>query len=192
MNNNKIQDGLNFLYRDQRVRLVHGVLKGLGIPVHRDDYADLFQEGCLIFAQVYADYPNPISSPEEEHRLMTYAYRKIRWRLLDILRHQQRAVTLQQFSLDEATAEGEASHDLIDGRAQLPFSHLANAAFFHALWRRSGRNARRYLQLALQERFTSDTAIAQHCGVSRQAVHQWKKQLLTTARQLKADWPDMV
>ena len=137
MNNQKLQDGLNFLYRDQRVRLVHGVLKGLGIPVQRDDYADLFQEGCLVFAQVYAAFPEPLTTPAAEQKLMNYAYRKIRWR-------------------------------------------------------RSNRSARRYLQLALQDRFSSDTAIAQYYGVSRQAVHQWKKQLIATARQLKADWPDMV
>lgn len=103
MNNQKLQDGLNFLYRDQRVRLVHGVLKGLAIPVQRDDYADLFQEGCLVFAQVYAAFPEPVTTPAAEQKLMNYAYRKIRWRLLDILRHQQLAVAAQQYSLDQAT-----------------------------------------------------------------------------------------
>ena len=191
MNNQKLQDGLNFLYRDQRVRLVHGVLKGLGVPVHRDDYADLFQEGCLVFAQVYAAFPELLTTPAAEQKLMNYAYRKIRWRLLDILRHQQLVIAAQQYSLDQATTD-EAPRELVDGRAQRPFSHLANAAFFDELWRRSNHSARRYLQLALQDRFSSDTAIAQYCGVSRQAVHQWKKQLIITASQLKADWPDMV
>lgn len=191
MNNQKLQDGLNFLYRDQRVRLVHGVLKGLAIPVQRDDYADLFQEGCLVFAQVYAAFPEPVTTPAAEQKLMNYAYRKIRWRLLDILRHQQLAVAAQQYSLDQATA-ADTPRDLVDGRAQHPFSQLANAAFFDELWHQASQPARRYLQLALQDRFASDTAIARYCGVSRQAVHQWKKQLIATARQLKKTWPDMV
>lgn len=191
MNNQKLQDGLNFLYRDQRVRLVHGVLKGLAIPIQRDDYADLFQEGCLVFAQVYAAFPEPVTTPAAEQKLMNYAYRKIRWRLLDILRHQQLAVAAQQYSLDQATA-ADTPRELVDGRAQHPFSRLANAAFFDELWRQASQPARRYLQLALQDRFASDTAIARYCGVSRQAVHQWKKQLIATARQLKKTWPDMV
>ncbi|MDD6432630.1 MAG: RNA polymerase subunit sigma-24 [Lactobacillaceae bacterium] len=191
MTTKKLQDGFNFLYRDKRTRLVHGVLKGLGIAVNRDDYDDLFQEGCLIFAQTFADYPEPITTPMEELRLMTYAYRKVRWRLLDILRHQQRGVVASQYSLDQDELTPE-NRDLIDPRAQLPFDRLTNAAFFDELWRRSGKKARRYLSLVLQDRFDSDTAIAKHCGVSRQAVHQWKKQLIATARRLQKDWPDMV
>ena len=63
MTTKKLQDGFNFLYSDKRSRLIHGVLKGLGVAVTRDDYGDLFQEGCLIFAQVFADYPEPITTP---------------------------------------------------------------------------------------------------------------------------------
>lgn len=191
MTTKELQDGFNFLYSDKRTRLVHGVLKGLGVAVTRDDYDDLFQEGCLIFAQVFADYPEPIKTPMDKRRLMTFAYRKIRWRLLDILRHQQRGVEVSQYSLnqDELTPE---SRELDDPRAQLPFNRLANAAFFDELWRRSSKKARRYLSLVLQDRFDSDTAIAKHCGVSRQAVHQWKQQLIVTARRLQKDWPDMV
>ncbi|MEE6647619.1 RNA polymerase subunit sigma-24 [Limosilactobacillus pontis] len=190
MTNHTIQDGFDFLYQDNHGRLVHGVLKGLGIPVYRDDYPDLFQEGCMIFAQVYADYTLPLTTPLERRRLMSYAYRKIRWRLLDILRHQQLAVECRQYSLDQT--EDPADADLVDGRAQLPFSQLTNAAFFDDLWQHASQPARRYLLLALQDRFTSDTAIAKHCGVSRQAVFQWKKQLFATARRLGRDWPDMV
>lgn len=191
MTTKKLQDGFNFLYSDKRSRLIHGVLKGLGVAVTRDDYGDLFQEGCLIFAQVFADYPEPITTPMEERRLMSYAYRKIRWRLLDILRHQQRGVEASQYSLDQEELTPE-SRDLVDPRAQLPFSQLTNAAFFAELWRRSNKQGRRYLQLALQDQFDSDAAIAKHCGVSRQAVHQWKQQLITTAHHLQKDWPDMV
>ena len=85
MTTKKLQDGFNFLYSDKRTRLVHSVLKSLGISVNRDDYGDLFQEGCLIFAQVFADYPEPITTAMEQRRLMSYAFRKIRWRLLDIV-----------------------------------------------------------------------------------------------------------
>ncbi|MGN1282537.1 MAG: RNA polymerase subunit sigma-24 [Limosilactobacillus sp.] len=191
MTTKRLQDGFNFLYSDKRTRLIHGVLKGLGVAVTRDDYQDLFQEGCLIFAQVFADYPEDVTTPMEERRLMSYAYRKIRWRLLDILRHQQRGVNVRQYSLDQDELPPE-NRDLVDPQAQLPFNQLANAAFFTALWQRTGKQGRRYLQLALQDRFASDAAIAQHCGVSRQAVCQWKRQLIATARRLQKDWPDMV
>lgn len=191
MTTKNLQDGFEFLYSDKRIRLIHGVLKGIGVAVTRDDYQDLVQEGCLIFAQVFADYPEPVTTPMEERRLMSYAYRKIRWRLLDILRHQQQSVKASQYSLDQDELN-PMSRDLVDPRAQLPFDQLANAAFFDTLWQHAGKQERRYLQLALQDRFASDAAIAKHCGVSRQAVHQWKQGLIATARRLQKDWPDMV
>lgn len=63
MTTKNLQDGFKFLYGDKRIRLIHGVLKGLGVAVTRDDYQDLVQEGCLIFAQVFADYQEPITTP---------------------------------------------------------------------------------------------------------------------------------
>lgn len=191
MTTKKLQDGFNFLYSDKRTRLVHGVLKSLGISVNRDDYGDLFQEGCLIFAQVFADYPEPVTTAMEQRRLMSYAFRKVRWRLLDILRHQQRGIKASQYSLDQDELPPE-NRDLVDPRAQLPFDQLDSDAFFVELWMHSSKQGRRYLQLALQDRFDSDAAIAKHCGVSRQAVHQWKQQLIATAHRLQKDWPDMV
>ena len=38
----------------------------------------------------------------------------------------------------------------------------------------------------------SQDALAEAVGVSRQAVHQWKQQLIATAHRLQKDWPDMV
>ena len=77
-------------------------------------------------------------------------------------------------------------------KLQSGIDQLANTAFFDTLWQHAGKQERRYLQLALQDRFASDAAIAKHCGVSRQAVHQWKQRLIATARRLQKDWPDMV
>lgn len=192
MTNKKFLAGLNFLYCDKRIRLIHGVLKGLHISIHSDNYDDLFQEGCLTFAQVYADYPGTLTSPADERQLMAYAYRRVRWRLLDLLRHQQLAVNHQQCSLNQDEVDPDKNALLVDRQAPQPLACAVRAAFFADLWRQSNGPARRYLRLALQDRFPNDTAIARHCGVSRQAVFQWKKQLLSTARRCRQDWSDMV
>ncbi len=188
MYRNKISAGLNYLSHDQRTRLIHGALKSLGVDVHRDDYNDLFQEGCLLFAHAYANFPETVTK-ENERRLMNYAYRQIRWRLLDQLRRHQHLVKLSQYSLDTSQ---ETAFDLPDTRADWEFARLEHTAFIQELLRRSHHQARRYLKLVLSERFKNDTEIAQYCGVTKQAVCQWRRQVIKTGRQILREDPDML
>ncbi|WP_267201500.1 helix-turn-helix domain-containing protein [Limosilactobacillus kribbianus] len=189
MNTIKATEGLTYLFsNDQRIRLIHGVLKGLGVAPSRDDYPDLVQEGCLIFAQVYAAYPQPVT-PANERQLMTYAYRQIRWRLLDQLRRGQHRVTLRQYSLDDDLAGGS---QLADPQAGAAFVQLERKAFFAELRSQSSGTARKYLDLVLSGRFQNDAAIARHCGVSPQAVYQWRRQLVATGRRIRRANPDML
>lgn len=188
MNNNKISEGLTYLSSDQRTRLVHGVLKGLGVAPYRDDYPDLFQEGCLIFARAYADYPEPVTAANER-QLMTYAYRQIRWRLLDRLRRGQHRIALGQYSLDDDLAGGK---QLADPQADCALVRLERRDFIGALRSQCSGAACRYLDLVLSGRFLNDAAIARHCGVSPQAVHQWRRQVIATGRRILQSNPDML
>lgn len=182
---NKQNEGLQFLFSNNRLRLVHGVLKGLGISPFRDDYPDLVQEGCLIFAEAFAEFKQKGSS-DNEAALMRYAYQKIRWRLLDCLRHQQCACQLAAWSLNDDNQEAaNLENALIDPAGCCDYDHLENAALFALLDQHCRPSARRYLRACLTDGAQADSEIAARYGVTRQAVHQWKQALITDARRLR-------
>lgn len=189
-NNQEVTTGLKFLTYHNRIALIHGVLKGLGIPRSRDDYQDLVQEGCLVFADVYAKYPKPIT---DERQLMRFAYQKIRWRLLDYLRHQQRAISIAECSLDDEVLNNTALETLlVDESTITPFIQLEYRNFFSDLVRWCSPTARQYLLATLALQLTTLTEIANYYGVSRQAVSQWKKRFLQEARDYLDHCADMV
>ena len=88
MTNQKLIDGLVYLSTNKRINLVHSVLKQLHISPTHDCCDDFFQEGCLIFSHAYTRFPDDPNNPENEPRLMNFAYKRIYWRFLDQLRHQ--------------------------------------------------------------------------------------------------------
>ena len=88
MTNQKIIEGLVYLSTNKRINLVHGVLKQLHLSPLHDYYDDYFKEGCLIFSQAYASFPDDPTNPENERQLMNFAFKRIYWRLLDLLRRQ--------------------------------------------------------------------------------------------------------
>lgn len=183
---NKQNEGLEFLLGNNRLRLVHGVLKGLGISPFRDDYPDLVQEGCLIFAEAYADFKQK-DRGDNEAALMRYAYQKVRWRLLDYLRHQQYACRLAAWSLNDDNQDAaNLEKALIDPAGIHGYTHLENADFFALLDRHCRPNARRYLRACLIDGAQTASEIASRYGVTRQAVHQWKQALIKDARRLRA------
>ncbi|WP_301876125.1 hypothetical protein [Limosilactobacillus oris] len=57
MKNEKITNGLYFLMDDKRTGIIYGVLKRLHITPWQDQFADLFQDGCLAYATAFADFP---------------------------------------------------------------------------------------------------------------------------------------
>lgn len=59
MKNEKITNGLYFLMDDKRTGIIYGVLKRLHITPWQDQFADLFQDGCLAYATAFADFLAP-------------------------------------------------------------------------------------------------------------------------------------
>lgn len=179
-----LTDGLEFLTDNDRMLVIHGVLKSLGISSSRDDYYDLVQEATLIFAQAYCDYPKDQTDPANERDLMTFAFQRIRWRLLDLLRHRQRMKSLTGATLDNPTSEDDYADYLADPRARQGFGHLENSAFFSALFDRCNHKQQRYLIAKLKYDYT-DQEISRIYGVSRQAVYQWKQGVIVQAKRLR-------
>lgn len=176
MNDKKIADGLSFLLADKRITVIYGVLKRLHINRWHDNYDDLFQEGCLAFAKAFATYPGDV----HEDRFMAYAYQRVYWRLLDILRRNLRLTNpLIQAEDDQSCA----SEWLIDSAATKAGDHVINTAFFTSLAQTCSLKQRRYLHATLNWQL-SDREIAEYYAVSPSAVYQWKRGLIAKARRL--------
>lgn len=161
---------------DKQIAVVYGVLKRLHISYYSDCYDDLFQEGCLAFGEAFATYPG---CPQADDRFMAYAYQRIYWRLLDILRqsnqHNQQAVS--------SDADQNPVDFVVDPLPAWEEEHLVNADYFTNLAAHCSFNQRRYLDAKLNRQW-SDKEIADHYQVSPSAVHQWKMGLIAKARQL--------
>ena len=130
---------------DKRITIVHGVLKSLGISPRRDDYDDFVQDASIIFAQAYADFLRDSDHSANERDLMCFAYQRMRWRLLDRLRHQQLEGILFSYSLDNPEDDHDYDDVLVDQLASHPFTHLENSSFLGYLYQHSNLNQQRYL-----------------------------------------------
>ena len=185
MDYKKISDGLTFLMTDKRITIVHGVLKSLGISPRRDDYDDFVQDASIIFAQAYADFLRDSDHSANERDLMCFAYQRMRWRLLDRLRHQQLEGILFSYSLDNPEDDHDYDDVLVDQLASHPFTHLENSSFLGYLYQHSNLNQKRYLVAKLNHHL-SDRKIAREYGVTRAAVSYWRRGVITRAHQLRA------
>ncbi|MEY8441458.1 sigma-70 family RNA polymerase sigma factor [Lactobacillaceae bacterium 24-114] len=175
MNINKITDGLTYLSQNKRINLIHGVLSRLHISPLNDNYDDYFQDGCLIFADAFANYPDDPHNPENERRLMNFAYKRIYWRLLDHFRIEAKLTEHQGESLNnDMLDEDKINRLLLDPQSTINFARLEDHDFFNQLKERCTQKERLYLEAVLYENLT-DSEIAKKYHVSRQTVYAWKK-----------------
>lgn len=174
MTTQKINQGLEELFSDKQIGIIYGVLKRLHVSPFSSNYDDLFQEGCLAYATAHADFVT--RSPKPGASFLAFAYQRVYWRLLDLLRRDQHASELQDFSLD-----ADPLTEL--GQADAALTRVLNVAYFTELARHCSLNQRRYLHACLCHQL-SDRQIADHYGVSPAAVYQWKRGLIAKARQL--------
>lgn len=182
MTTEKMIGGLLYLSTNNRIKLVHGVLKSLHISPLQDNYDDLLQEGCIIFAQAFQQFPD--DHEENERALMNFAYKRIYWRILDQLRRQTNERSHWIGSLnDDALDETTISRLSCDPHSQDRFAQLENGNFFRQLEEICSTNERRYLHAVLFADL-KDSEIAQQYAVSRQAVYSWKRGLIRKAHSL--------
>lgn len=176
MKDEKISLGLYFLMSDKRISIIYGVLKRLHITPWQDQFADLFQDGCLAYASAFATFPG---DPQTASTFPAYAYQKVYWRLLDKLRHQQYGRVLTEYSLDDQEkASLEFSND-----AEAELDRTMEQACLYQLAAQCTVNQRRYLSAKLQDHL-ADREIAARYRISPSAVAQWKRGLIAKAVQL--------
>ncbi|MDO4903888.1 MAG: sigma factor [Limosilactobacillus sp.] len=85
MNKNTTEEAFNYLMSRNNLAIIYGVLKKLNVNKNIYYYQDLFQEGVITFVEAYLDYDG------EMPKFGAYAYQRIYWRLLDLLRRQSYA-----------------------------------------------------------------------------------------------------
>lgn len=164
------------LLKNDNVKLIHGVLSTLNITPNRSDYQDLFQEGCLFYVQAYEDFFS-IHSIEDLELFDPYAFRRIKWRLLDIIRKEIR----QQEHIDsiQVTANAENEYDLPDSLATQFEADILTSAFFQELWNECTMQEQAYL--ANRVAGMSITKMAQLIGCSRQSIYKWRNSVIKKA-----------
>lgn len=182
MTEKTLTDGFNFLLKDKRTTMIHGVLKSLYLRPSDNDYEDYFQEACLLFAQAYRDFPQTVANHEND--LMHFAYQRIRWRLLDRRKRQAWQASCCECSLDSPILSPSQKELLfLDPASNSPLAVTAKNDLFARLADACSAKQRQYL-LAVVVKHMDDSEIATHYGVSRQTIHQWKRGVIAKARQL--------
>lgn len=158
---NNLDDGFDFLMKQNHVGIVYGVLKRLNIRRDNPQFDDLKQEGFIHLATKYSRYNEEL----DDNRVCGYLFQAVYWHLLDILRKQQRANDhVMNVELDvNNTNDGFLPHDEIDGIDLL-----------NQLWLQCTTNQRKFLCCAYNESMTV-TQISRKYHVSRKTVYQWKK-----------------
>ncbi|MDC7952210.1 sigma-70 family RNA polymerase sigma factor [Liquorilactobacillus mali] len=180
--NNKISTfAFKHLLKDDNTRLIHGVLKSLGISPSRNDYQDLYQEGCLLYVEAYEDF-FATHSPEDLELFGPYAFRRIKWRLLDRVRketnHQEHCkplITVHSDEADEDTSYPDPLASNFEGE-------ILSSAFFQELWDKCTLQEQAYL--ANRVAGISITKMSKMVGVSRQAIYKWRDGVIRKAKKI--------
>lgn len=184
-----ITAAFDFLLSEERERVIYGVLKRLHVtPIH-PQYQDLLQEGRIIFTEAYQAYKKLHPTAENERDLMLFAYQRIRWRLLDILRKEQQHLS-NCLSMESILSAGESSPELSFEAADPATLDLEdetlNCELYEHLLAKCTANEAKYLRQSFVF-MRSMTEIAKMYGVSRQTIYNWRAGIQRKARYLLAE-----
>ena len=168
------------IFSAQDYQLICGVLHQLGVAPNRNDYQDLLQEAAVVLLQ--ARRKNAQAAKQREFNT-GYYFQLVKWRLLDILRHQQRQ-RLPAFSLEKAQENTDDSNpfEIADPHAERHTADLLTGEIAKQLWQRCSTHEQLYLSYRLQD--YSITEIAAKCGVSRQTIYNWRTGLFKKIAEL--------
>jgi RNA polymerase sigma factor (sigma-70 family) len=185
MNNDQIQTAFKYLYTDDHIKLVYGVLKKLNVQPSQDYYADLVNEGQLAFVRAYCQYEDMLDHDQYGFHGRIFLF--VKHRIIDYLRRQTRQSSYAEFSLDnesmtEETRTAKLGSSLINQDCS---DQLIQMETFHQLYDLSPVVERRYLlEHLILHRSLREIAAKYH--VSPAAVSKWKKRSIERARKLRA------
>lgn len=179
----KIRRGFELLAHDENEKKIYGALKSFHITPFNINYDDFVQEGRLAFVNAYCQF---VDKPSQDHdNFDLYAYKRIKWRITDLLKRQNAQNAHADFSLDNELISHEVIDEiLIDPRsAEDVGTQILKDDFFQRLYKACTQQEQFYLIGAIVKGMNG-SEIAEYYSVTRQAVSKWKKGALQKAELL--------
>ena len=175
-------NGFDFLLAGDHQNVVRGVLKKLGQRPCDTSYPDLFQEGCLAFVQAYVEFHHrPITADDPNKACLGFAYRRVYWRLMDMLLHQT-LIGSRCLSGDQLTnVESQTLLESLVDEGDSVDSYLERHELWRLIYLSGSLNERRYLNGLLVDHLTG-RQIASKYNVTPQTVSGWRRQVIDHAR----------
>lgn len=167
------QIAFDLLAQPEHQRLLYGALKAAHVTKYHPQFEDCVTVAHLTWLAAYQNYPLDLPTYLPDFR--KFAFRRIKWRTVDYLRHQTRR-SQSQVNLEAA--------------AELPIDPMAAQ---ETAWQLTDlltellAQARPGERIYLTEFFLAEhsiTDIMHDHGVSRRTVYNWRASLLTKARAL--------
>jgi RNA polymerase sigma factor (sigma-70 family) len=147
--------------------IVYGAIKRCGISIRHPNYDDFVQIGLLKLVEAYEEFPDSLFDEKYFYQFTGYAFRKIRWALIDEMRREQkREERFTAFPEDYQEwgmfLSADTSEDCLIWQM---FESM-----LHCLTKRE----QVYLKDAVLNQLNV-TEIAKKHNVSRKTVYRWKK-----------------
>lgn len=154
---------------DQYSGMVHGALKRLGMWRMHPEYEDFVQQGLIKLVEAYETYPRDLEQEEYLKQFGGYAYQRVYWHMIDLLRKQRRKWESEMAWPEDLEGQQPDQHPSIEQGYQ-EMDLLAQMLPLLTLKEQS------YLVDVVVNRL-SVTEIAQKQRVSRKTVYAWKKKV---------------
>lgn len=169
------EKGFAYLFEAEHEKLIYGVLKKLHVMRTAPIYEDLLQEARISYAKAYEEYYK--RSPKI--RLNVYLYQNVTWRLLDLLRKENKLKLREANVGDEILLEKGG----ISSGAE---KKVVQQEFLLELYQNCRPLEQECLILLIFEEKTP-TEVALRLGVSRQTVYNLRKKLQEKYKRLNKE-----
>lgn len=155
---------VDFFYVHESI--VYGAIRRCGISYLHPNYDDYVQIGLLKLVDAYEEFPKDLFQEAYFYQFTGYAFRKIRWAIIDELRRDQRKQE-NEGSLPETFDEWQSNSAYEE-------TDFVIWELFHSMLHCLTEKEQMYLTDAVIHQMNV-TEIAEKHQVSRKTVYTWKK-----------------
>lgn len=154
---------------EQYAGIVYGAMKRLGILCTHPDYEDYAQHGLMKLVEAYETYPETVDHTNSRNPFAGYAYQRVRWHLLDLLRKAQKKT-------EHETGLPETFDTLYpDDQSPVEESQVERELVRSMLSLLTETEQRYLVDLVLHQ--LTPTEMAEKYGVSRKTVYTRRKKI---------------
>lgn len=170
--NNDFNDALIEAAKPSYQRLIFAVLRRLHQSPTQSNWDDLVQEARIVLAHKLITHK--YKSHKAQKELFPYLYQSVYWRILDLLRSQQRRLVRQ------ASIDNDCPQLPVDHKAQNDFAFCEHDLLLNQLRPILTLQQEAYLCLLFAGYSDTEIALRWHC--SRQAVSNLRKRIIEKGR----------